>query len=691
MKFPRVPSTILRLTIVIEIAIVVRAQQRFKEVPAIYQEVSAGHDVQLPCKVQDKKGQCIWQKDRKPVGIYPDKYEWFSLRSNDCTLLIRRASLEFDDGFWECQVTSGDFMRQDALTSLPARLLVRVKPRKPSLEYGGTILNTSLTLREGQEVTISCVSRYGNPVALIKWFIGDEEVEPLREQMNATEVDNPKTWAAHSLLRIRGRREYHGRMIRCITIHPSSPVPATAESQLNIHYSPEVRFQTSPRWLTSSLEDSASFMNLKCIADANPSAMIKWFKDSTPISDDNILLLTENRTNSNNTSTISELRFEPVKRDDAGLYSCKAVNIIGESPQANYALDVQFAPRAKRMENSNDNETLMEIEETTQLGSNVETFECPEFEGNPIPRYKWIHLRGGTTEKTIENPTRAKDSGKRLRLENVMWSDEGEYRCIAFNMISGTKRETPSDVRYMLHVTGPPEIQARPSSSGKNGTYESIGWAGEPVHRLKSRFCSRPPPRLVAWQWGSSHIRAGESIQPKYEALPLEPIIEDKIVTNCYWAKLEIKNLHKEDSRMYTLLVESEKGRDSTNIKLIIRDPSEMKVIAAASAIGLLLLLLLISIGIYSMLRIKQRRYRCEEDEGSIAADALYGNNASMDRQKTTKNLSVNKGSPSKSTQDGNLAVLYDYDQIAKQARTMSPEALKVRRAPAVLQPPTMV
>lgn len=184
---------------------------------------------------------------------------------------------------------------------------------------------------------------------------------------------------------------------------------------------------------------------------------------------------------------------------------------------------------------------------------------------------------------------------------------------------------------------------------------------------------------------------SGESIQPKYEALPLEPIIEDKMVTNCYWAKLEIKNLQKEDSRMYTLLVESEKGRDSTNIKLIIRDPSEMKVIAAASAIGLLLLLLLISIGIFSLLRMKQRRYRCEEDEGSIAADALYGNNASMDRQKTTKTLSASKGSASKSTQDGNLAVLYDYDQIAKQARAMSPEALKVRRAPAVLQPPTMV
>lgn len=103
------------------------AEQRFAETPALYQEVSSGDDVQLRCRVQDKRGQCIWQKDRKPVGMHPDKYEWASGRGTDCTLLIRRASLDFDDGYWECQVTSGDFTRQDALTSLPSRLLVRGK------------------------------------------------------------------------------------------------------------------------------------------------------------------------------------------------------------------------------------------------------------------------------------------------------------------------------------------------------------------------------------------------------------------------------------------------------------------------------------------------------------------------------------------------------------------------------------
>lgn len=72
----------------------------------------------------------------QPVGIYPKKYEWAggSLHlqgmqsphiGGDCSLWIRSATLDFDDGHWECQVTSSDFTTQDALTSQPVRLVVR--------------------------------------------------------------------------------------------------------------------------------------------------------------------------------------------------------------------------------------------------------------------------------------------------------------------------------------------------------------------------------------------------------------------------------------------------------------------------------------------------------------------------------------------------------------------------------------
>lgn len=86
----------------------------------------------------------------QPVGIYPKKYEWaarpLSGSSNgilhqdlhppppppmqiggDCSLWIRSATLDFDDGLWECQVTASDFTAQDALTSQPVRLVVRGK------------------------------------------------------------------------------------------------------------------------------------------------------------------------------------------------------------------------------------------------------------------------------------------------------------------------------------------------------------------------------------------------------------------------------------------------------------------------------------------------------------------------------------------------------------------------------------
>ncbi|XP_012260792.1 hemicentin-2-like [Athalia rosae] len=685
------------------------AEQRFEETPALYQEVSSGDDVRLRCRVKDKRGQCIWQKDRKPVGIHPDKYEWAGNREGDCSLLIRRASLDFDDGLWECQVTPGDFARQDALTSLPSRLLVRVSPRKPRLELGGAILGSSLILREGQEATLSCVSRYGNPPALIKWFIGGNEVVPLREQTNATEVDNPRTWAAHSLLRVRGERSNHGLPVRCLSIHPASVVPSVAESKLDVHYAPEVKLETTPRSLAAALEDSESFLTLRCLVDANPPAVVKWYKDSDPVIGlvDSVFLR-ENLTNSSQPGFVgSELRFEPVKRTDEGLYSCKATNTIGESSPAHYRFDVQYGPRPASVSDRRLDGASAKQEEAVValLGSTLDTFECGAFDANPSPKYRWVHLRGGTNTEMITNPIGGGEDGRRLRLKNVQWSDEGEYRCVAYNVINGVRREHASDARYILHVTGPPEIQTGPSSPGDNGEgadFRSTGWIGEPVHRLRSRFCSRPPPRLVAWQWGSSHIRAGESIQPKYEALPLEPIIENKMVTNCYWAKLEIKDLQKEDARVYTLLVESEKGRDSTNVRLIVRDPTEMRLIAAAAAVGTLFLLGLFAICLYAALRSKRSDYSQEVEEGSIAADAFYSPTSTVDRPRNSDQSQIQSQNQSKSyshnkteDQESPLAVLYGYDHLTKQAAMtrspMSPEALKVRRTPMVLQAPTIV
>ena len=91
-----------------------------------YQEVNPKGTVILPCKIQDKKGECRWERDGSPVGMYPQKYEWSSTpETGDCSLRIMDASLEYDDGVWQCQITPSSFSAKDALVSEGAELVVR--------------------------------------------------------------------------------------------------------------------------------------------------------------------------------------------------------------------------------------------------------------------------------------------------------------------------------------------------------------------------------------------------------------------------------------------------------------------------------------------------------------------------------------------------------------------------------------
>ena len=99
--------------------------QEFREAPT-YREVNPGGTVVLPCKVVNKQGECRWEKDGTPVGMYRDKYEWDGDQTTgDCSLRVKEANIEYDNGVWQCQVTASDFTQQDTLISEGAELVVR--------------------------------------------------------------------------------------------------------------------------------------------------------------------------------------------------------------------------------------------------------------------------------------------------------------------------------------------------------------------------------------------------------------------------------------------------------------------------------------------------------------------------------------------------------------------------------------
>ena len=100
-------------------------RQSWSEQPG-YQEVNPHGDLVLPCVINNMRGQCRWEKDGTPVGIYRGKYEWSgNPETGDCSLRIFDAQLQYDDGVWQCQVTPSSFLVRDALISEGAQVVIR--------------------------------------------------------------------------------------------------------------------------------------------------------------------------------------------------------------------------------------------------------------------------------------------------------------------------------------------------------------------------------------------------------------------------------------------------------------------------------------------------------------------------------------------------------------------------------------
>ncbi|XP_072751470.1 kin of IRRE-like protein 3 isoform X1 [Anoplolepis gracilipes] len=521
--------------------------QQFEETPQ-YTEVNPGQDAKLVCRVLGKRGQCIWQKDQKPIGMHLKKYEWVgSPDIGDCSLWVRSATLEFDDGLWQCQVTASDFTTQDALASEPARLVVRVSPQRPQIEYTDRLIlpGSNVTARAGEIATLTCRARYGNPSPLIKWYVGETELRTLRPQVNSTEIDNPRTWATYSVCEILAERSRYGQPIRCVAIHPAYANPtmsSSTEVRFDVRYAPETRLVGVP---TGQLEEGRDQLEIRCLADANPPASILWRKTKSPG-------VTE-------VASIGEtLMFSPIYRNHAAVYLCEASNTEGESSPISVQVSVNYPPMISAV----GPDRL-----TTALLYSGASFEC-HADAMPPAEYRWAQIFTDG-RMPLECGT-----GQRLILTNVTYEQQGQYICLASNKINGNIREVKSDP-VSLQVVGAPRV-VKPAITEK---FVVVTTEGSPA-RLEIRLCSDPKPRLVAWEWGSTRLHAGEVLEPRYRALDLEPLASE----DCYIAILELTSTVKEDQRLYHVIVENDRGSDRRALMLKVDEPGQIPLVIGAVA-----------------------------------------------------------------------------------------------------------
>uniref|UniRef100_T1IW79 Ig-like domain-containing protein n=1 Tax=Strigamia maritima TaxID=126957 RepID=T1IW79_STRMM len=497
------------------------------------------------------------------------KYAWNGNREKgDCSILILNASVERDDGEWECQVGASTLELDDPRTSHAARLLVRVAPLDPIIEYQSSSVSDggNITVVAHRNTSVQCLSRHGSPAAVIKWYLGSEDVTGWAEQKNISNKDYPKKYDAVSILQLTLVKEQNSIPLKCIAMHEAYKRKVNQiQVKADVQYLPVVTLEKSP---IEDVEDGKDSVKLVCNVDANPAAFILWKKDGRDLSVDNDLVL------------------NPIHKDDGGLYTCQGSNSLGSSEPASVHLDIKYSPTNVRV-----------LPGGTQAKVHNQTSLICMADGNPPPRFIWLFSANG-------EPSAAQIKGVEatLHIDNVTYDAQGTYVCMAANSIKGEERTEQSE-EVKIDVFGIPQIIS--SATSRSSLHVEKGEDAI----LEVPFCSDPPPKLIIWEWGEGlKLQVGEGrgkyIAEQLSSSSLQP-------TDCYDARLVVQKADMGDARSYLLTVENERGRDSTVVSLAISEPVSMSTVIGL-VIGCLIVLVIVVLIILYAFRAEKWCFRIQ-------------------------------------------------------------------------------
>jgi len=535
-------------------------KQSFDQEPDSKIEVNPGQDVILPCRIYQKSRNsiCNWQKDGYPISLQTGKYQWDGDKQRgDCSLKIFKADINFDNAEWVCQVSPSSFDSDDALSSRPARLIVRIPPSAPRIYHEGQFLTdeTNLQVTAGKIVRLRCESRGGNPPAGLKWLIDEETLEG-SSQKNETEVGDNRKWNAISVIEVAFSQEHHEKRLRCVSVHEAYPRRYLEQStSLDILYAPVVRLEKPEGGF--EFEANVDEIQLRCAADGNPAPNIFWRKAGG----ESILRLGD------------ILEFKPVRESDGGSYFCWAKNEVGTSDELSVTFDVLYPPRSV----TTDPQRLIDLD----VGKSFE-FKC-DAQSNPPSKFEWMQkLPILELEKDPRRPVYSRGFGKSLILKNVSYEHEGMWACTATTVIKGRERKITSEP-IKVEVVGKPQVSPFKANFKQDFPLHSKA-------QVKTSFCSDPKPRSLKWQWGSLLLLEGEE-QGRFKA---SDIISDPNRKDCYLATLTIADMISSDSRLYFVTIANDRGETRYGINVRAVDPIPMVALVGVIATALSLILFIV-------------------------------------------------------------------------------------------------
>ena len=511
--------------------------QSFITVPT-YSEVNPGEAVVLDCRVENKGGECRWEKDGSPVGLFPSKYEWAGdVAGGDCSLLVLEASSEYDDGVWQCQVTASNFKKGDSLISDGAEVVVRSPPQELHfLSKQGVVdpSRQSVNATAGSRMDIKCVTSGANPVPSLSFSLDGTPVRTENTQINKRLAGGG--WESSLQLSYIPSRGQDGASLGCSVHHEALPAPLELEASISVSFAPRVTRVTA----NQTRADQGETVSLHCEVESNPPPSISWSRLSQPgvtLGHGEVFLI----------SNIDQ------SWDD--VYICEAENDVGLGEARSEPIKTNHAPIIRNVGPS-DNIMLV-------VGKSV-TLTCSA-EASPFPDYKWLQRTQSGATRTVS------EAGQELKIENVSYQDGGEYFCVASNTVAGE----------LVEVTSQPvtvEVRGAPLISEEGETKEISVGEGDSVD-IKIQFCSNPTPVL---SWRSDQDILNENERREFD-------METSGADHCATSVLRLLDVSERDSGDYLLQVENDHGQSVQRIRVIVTKSLFSREIIIAIVAGSLL------------------------------------------------------------------------------------------------------
>ena len=357
----------------------VRAQEEHQQFLATPSDVtvSPGTRLTLPCLVENKGGECRWEKDGVPVGLFPEKYRMEG-EEGDCSLEVLDAMLEWDDGWWECQVSASDPVLADSLISPRARLSVLTPP-------------AGLQILEAR-----CEVELASPPPVIQVRLEDSLV-PTTQQDERLETGGWRSGVSLSQLM---RPENNGKTVTCVAEQEGEVVVET--SVLDIPFPPEILgVQTDKEFYRPG--DSAL---LTCRVRSNPPASVSWRRGQERLE---------------GTGEGSLVIIQVDLSTASHHYYCTADNDLGQAVSSPVTLTLARPPVL--LPSSLPSHLVLNTGQTLAASCQAESL--------PPVEYMWLR-RSGSGEVTVVSQE------AELRLEEVDFPSAGEYLCEASNLLGKT-------------------------------------------------------------------------------------------------------------------------------------------------------------------------------------------------------------------------------------------------------------